>query len=148
MFHKASNAFGCSKFDGGLETQGDPDDIFSPIVLVERGGCAPTTKSRNIQELGGSLALIMDNVKNRDPAEVSLPDDGRAGGIVIPTVLISKEDGEVLKAAIANAEKTKGKDGYVVLTVDLPVVRTSREGRLTRTREWSSRSGTLTAIPS
>lgn len=54
------------------------------------------TKVRNIEKAGGSLAVIIDsndeNIKN-----VIMSDDGTGQGIRIPSMIISKREGEILK---------------------------------------------------
>ena len=55
------------------------------------------TKARNIQSNGGSLALIIDNKDFENPLSVIPSDDGTGAGILIPTILIGKTDGEKLK---------------------------------------------------
>lgn len=62
------------------------------FILVERGGCSFTTKVRNVEEAGASLAIIIDN-KDEDVEMVNMVDDGAGAGIRIPSLLISKRDG-------------------------------------------------------
>ena len=76
---------------------GDPDDILTPIVLVDRGGCHFVTKVRNIEKAGGSLAVVIDDKLDEIPKHVIMSDDGTGAGIRIPSMLIGKKDGDVLK---------------------------------------------------
>jgi hypothetical protein len=79
----------------------------SYIVMVDRGECTFVTKVRNVQEVGGKAVVIVDN---RD--ETNLPfmaDDGTGGSITIPSTLISKADGDTIKAAY--------QDGTVIATM-------------------------------
>eukprot|EP00826_Nyctotherus_ovalis_P027702 TRINITY_DN2167_c0_g3_i1.p1 TRINITY_DN2167_c0_g3~~TRINITY_DN2167_c0_g3_i1.p1 ORF type:complete len:357 (-),score=83.68 TRINITY_DN2167_c0_g3_i1:372-1442(-) len=104
-----------------LDREGDPDDDFSPIVLVERGNCSFIRKAKNVQEIGGALALIVDN-QDRNPEYFIMVDDGTAYEIVIPTILVSKSDGQKIKQTVLDTEsenkgKTKHKE-FVVLMVD------------------------------
>jgi len=63
------------------------------FILVERGGCPFTTKVRNVEEAGASLAIIIDN-KDENVEMINMIDDGAGAGIRIPSMLISKRDGQ------------------------------------------------------
>ena len=52
--------------------------------------CSFVTQTRNIEKVGGSLALIIDS-KNENVSEVMLSDDGTGAGIRIPAMLINKK---------------------------------------------------------
>lgn len=89
-------------------------------MLLSRGNCSFVRKSKNVQELGGALALVAD-IYDEDPDNVIMVDDGTGSTIVIPTILISKEDGRVIREAVKdiedkNKEPNRIKD-YVVLIV-------------------------------
>lgn len=83
---------------------GDPDDILSPIVLVEQGNCSIVQQVRNIEKNGGALALVIDTV-NEDVSNVVMSDDGTGAGIRIPAMLINKNDGEKLKKYLLTAKR-------------------------------------------
>ncbi len=123
MFFFPNNSDGCRKFQGvHLDREGDPDRDFSPIVLVDRGGCSFVTKAVNVQELGGALALITNNRDDRRPEDIIMIDDGSGANLVIPTVLISKSDGAKLKTAVNNHNKEPAKKAFVVLIVNFDMV--------------------------
>lgn len=65
----------------------------SPIVVIERGGCHFVTKSHYAQLIGAKMALLIDD---RDENEnfVLMVDDGFGNEINIPTIMISKLDGQ------------------------------------------------------
>ncbi len=50
-----------------------------------------------MQEIGGQVALIVNNIENIDPHNIMMIDDGQGRNLTIPGVLISKEDGEIIK---------------------------------------------------
>ncbi len=52
---------------------------------------------RNVQKIGGQVALIVNNIENVDPHNIIMTDDGQGRNLTIPGVLISKEDGEIIK---------------------------------------------------
>jgi hypothetical protein len=54
------------------------------------------TKVRNIERAGGSLAVIIDDTFE-DINKVIMSDDGTGTGIRIPSMLIGKKEGQILK---------------------------------------------------
>ena len=65
--------------------------------MVDRGNCTFVTKVRNVQRIGGALALVIDNTdENLD--RVIMTDDGTGSDIFIPALMITKSDGDRLKA--------------------------------------------------
>jgi len=82
------------------------------FILVERGGCSFTTKVRNVEDAGASLAIIIDN-KDEDVEMVNMVDDGAGAGIRIPSMLISKRDGQRMIDYIrAEQRKVKATEDY------------------------------------
>ena len=69
----------------------------SPIIMVDRGNCSFVTKVKNVEEAGGHIALIINNDPNQSLDEIIMADDGRGRDLVIPGVLISYQDGQILK---------------------------------------------------
>jgi hypothetical protein len=67
-----------------------------PIVMVDRGSCSFVTKARNVEKIGGALALVVNN-KQEDLDQVLMADDGTGADIFIPTIMISQEDGDKIK---------------------------------------------------
>ena len=97
IYYDPSNPTGCEPFDE-FDFSGDPDDSKhpSPIILVDRGNCTFVRKVRNIEHAGGSLGIVIDHSKE-DVKTVIMSDDGTGLGINIPSLLISKGDGQILK---------------------------------------------------
>ena len=83
------------------------------FILVERGGgCSFTTKVRNVEDAGASLAIIIDN-KNENIEMINMIDDGAGAGIRIPSMLISKRDGErILDYIRTEQKKEKAAEEY------------------------------------
>lgn len=87
-----------------LDLDGDGDEYsasqnpgFEPtVVLVERGNCSFVSKVRNIANMGGAIAVIIDTL-NEDIKDVILSDDGTGAGIRIPAILIGSKQGNILK---------------------------------------------------
>lgn len=104
------NSDGCNSFNITIDGSGDPDIEPSPIVLVERGNCPFTKKVRNIEHAGGRLAVLIDNT-DEEVKDVIMVDDGTGNGIRIPSMLISKDDGDIIKTYI---KKNSKKDGHSI----------------------------------
>jgi hypothetical protein len=66
------------------------------FILVERGGCTFTKKVRNVEDAGASLAIIIDNKVENTADLINMVDDGAGAGIRIPSMIISKRDGDRL----------------------------------------------------
>lgn len=82
---------------------------YNPFLLVDRGTCSFVTKARNAQKIGAKALIIINN-KEEDINDVYMMDDGTGKDINIPTLLISKEDGDKLKKFFKEnnfEEKTK-----------------------------------------
>jgi hypothetical protein len=56
------------------------------------GECSFVTQTRNIENAGGAMALIIDT-NEEDISDIILSDDGTGAGIRIPAMLINKHDG-------------------------------------------------------
>jgi hypothetical protein len=88
--------------------------------MVDRGNCKFIEKARNIQNAGGKVALIVNN-NDADPTSVIMRDDGTGSDIMIPLVLISKKDGEILKEYYNNNKKNPDALRKLVLDVDFQI---------------------------
>lgn len=102
IYYDPENADGCQPF-GEFDFSNDPDDAEhpTPIFLVDRGNCTFVKKVRNIEHAGGRLGIVMDNNKE-DVSYIIMSDDGTGMGIMIPSLLIGKGDGEILKKFLSD----------------------------------------------
>lgn len=74
----------------------DADGDITPFYIAERGGdCSFVKKVRNMENIGVAVAIIIDNT-DEEIENVIMSDDGTGGGIRIPSMLISKKDGQKL----------------------------------------------------
>ena len=64
--------------------------------MVDSGNCSYVTQVRNIEKMGGALAIIIDPMEE-DITDVILSDDGTGAGIRIPAMMIDKYSGDKLK---------------------------------------------------
>lgn len=60
--------------------------------MVDSGNCSYVTQVRNIEKMGGALAIIVDPMEE-DITDVILSDDGTGAGIRIPAMMIDKYSG-------------------------------------------------------
>ena len=67
--------------------------------MIDRGNCNFVDKVKRVENIGGLVALIIDNNAGEDPTRVIMSDDEMRHGenIRIPALLISKEDGTILE---------------------------------------------------
>lgn len=99
-----------------IEYMDDPHPLDLPILLLTRGMCSFTTKVRNAQNIGVVAVLIVDYV-DEDVNKIILIDDGTAGNIFIPSMLISKADGQLI---IDEIEKDNHSHVMLSLTFMMP----------------------------
>lgn len=82
----------------GRACPGEPllDDPEGRIALIDRGLCSFREKLL-IAQMAGAIAVVMVNNVPGPPIRM----EGESGGITIPAVMISLEDGDRLRAALA-----------------------------------------------
>lgn len=68
---------------------------MTPFFLVERGECSFVKKVRNLENIGVSVAIVIDDT-DEEIENVIMSDEGNGGGIRIPSMIISKNDGKKL----------------------------------------------------
>ncbi|CAK70612.1 unnamed protein product (macronuclear) [Paramecium tetraurelia] len=69
--------------------------VKSHFVLIKRGNCSFVKKVRQAQNAGYQLAIIEDD-KGELNHTITMFDDGTGYGLQIPSIFISKQDGEIL----------------------------------------------------
>jgi hypothetical protein len=94
VYYESERKDACEPLDP-LDFQVDPDGDITPFFLAWRGSCSFVSKVRAIEELGAAVAIIIDN-SAEDISHIIMSDDGSGNGISIPSMLISKKDGEEL----------------------------------------------------
>lgn len=72
------------------------DKKKSMIFGAVRGNCTYVTKSRNAEYAGAQMMVVIDNRLEDDLESLVLQDDGTGKDIVIPTVMISRSQGQSL----------------------------------------------------
>ena len=86
------NEYGCNSFGTTLSKF---DDLH-PIVFVRRGKCSFVQKVRNVEHGGGKLAIIVDEKNDENVKFITMVDDGTGSGIMIPSIMINKDPGEII----------------------------------------------------
>jgi hypothetical protein len=90
---------GCSALDP-VKFEDETNTYSHPILLLDRGNCSFVVKARHAQSIGAQALIIIDN-SDENVNKIVMVDDGTAGNIFIPTMMISKADGEVIKNFIS-----------------------------------------------
>ena len=87
----------------GCSTLSNSGSISGKIAVVDRGACYFATKTVNAQAAGAKLLIIINNVDG-PPVGMSAPTDGSVdlSSINIPTIMISRADGNTLRNLMKN----------------------------------------------
>jgi hypothetical protein len=97
----------------------DTNSIYdqTPIIMVDRGYCSFVSKTRNIQNAGGKVALIINHDQQFDDI-YALEDDGSGTDINISTILIPEEEGHHLKVFFTKYQDDPDVLNQVILHID------------------------------
>jgi hypothetical protein len=86
-----TSSLGCNGLTNGSQ-------VFGKIALIRRGSCPFLQKIKNAQDAGAIAVIMMNNIDG-----TPIPMGGtETDPITIPSVMISKADGDALEAAIAS----------------------------------------------
>lgn len=72
-------------------------DATGKIAIIRRGDCAFVDKVKNAQNAGAVAVIMMNNVSGEP-----IPMGGEDATITIPSVMISKEHGDIIEAAMGS----------------------------------------------
>ena len=75
-------------------------------------------KVRNMEDAGVALAIIVDNT-NEEIEDIVMSDDGTGAGIRIPSVLVSKSDGQKLTDFMRTASQAELDQISVLIDFDM-----------------------------
>ena len=64
-------------------------------MIADRGGCSFVKKVRNMEEAGAAVGIVIDS-SLEDIETIVMSDDGTGAGIRMPSMLISRQDGQVI----------------------------------------------------
>lgn len=102
---------GCKKiptqeFQQKNSTNNSKDDVENhqliPFMIADRGQCSFVQKVRNMEEAGVAVGIVIDET-DEDIDSIVMSDDGTGAGIRIPSMLISKIDGQKILDFFATA---------------------------------------------
>ena len=109
-----STLTGCDDDFFIINSSGEDYYTNSKALIVDRGNCTFVNKTRNAQKAGADVLIIVDH-KTESLDNILLIDDGTANDIFIPTVMISHDDGMIIKDYI----KETGKKVIIDLHISL-----------------------------
>lgn len=98
------------------------EDLTGKTVLIDRGVCGFAVKVLNAQLKGASFVIVANNAANTAPIVMGGEDDS----ITIPSVMISKEDGDAIKTALASGDVPFSVSSTEVITAGAIATFTSR----------------------
>lgn len=75
-------------------------DLVDKVVLIDRGTCNFSLKAFNAQKAGAKAVIILNNVPGAGVQAMGAGSNG--ADVTIPTVMLSFEDGQKIKAELAN----------------------------------------------
>jgi len=78
------------------------------IALIDRGECEFTTKVLKAQNSGAIGAIIVNNVPGGGVFQMGYSNQEEANQIQIPSIMISYEDGSIIKQMLSNGETVIG----------------------------------------
>lgn len=92
----------CDEFSLQDKNELERSADITPFYIAKRGGCSFVQKVRNMENIGVAVGIVIDD-KAEYIENILMSDDGTGGGIRIPSMLISKPDGEILLEWLKNA---------------------------------------------
>jgi extracellular elastinolytic metalloproteinase len=109
-----TNSVGNDSYDG-CDPAINAADVEGKIALVKRGTCPYVQKVLNAQAAGAAAVVIVNNV----PGPIQEGMGGIDPTIIIPSTIISKEDGELIIASLENGvlEGSMPAEGVNVLSM-------------------------------
>ena len=103
------------------------NNVAGKLVLVDRGGCLFTVKAKNLQDAGAIGMIVADSVAGCPAAGIG----GSDPTIVIPSVRVTQDDGDILKDNLAGmnvtllvdpAQRAGMRNGRVMMNTPNPFV--------------------------
>lgn len=95
IHYDKTNEDGCDPFSLADAAELERSADITPFYIAQRGECSFVQKVRNMENIGVAVGIVIDD-KRRPISSTLMSDDGTGGGIRIPSMLISKSDGEIL----------------------------------------------------
>ena len=102
LHYLEDDAYGCQEYDTEKVVLNRTDDL-TPFMIAERGECSFVQKVRNMENIGVSVAIIVDS-RAEMIDEILMSDDGTGGGIRIPSMLIGMRDESLARLVFPDRE--------------------------------------------
>lgn len=109
----------CTELDQSVRNRTVGAEDLSPFYLARRGDCSFVQKIRTMENIGIAVGIVVDD-SNENIDQVLMSDDGTGGGIRIPSMLISKSDGDKLINWMNNAGPEDYQQLVVLCTFEMP----------------------------
>ena len=77
------------------------NSVSGKIAVIDRGNCNFVAKIRNAQNAGAIAVIVINNVAG-SPTTMGLPNDDNGADITIPSVMISLDNGNMIKNQLNN----------------------------------------------
>jgi hypothetical protein len=106
IHYDVNDSEACEEFSLDDKNELERSADITPFYIAKRGGCSFVQKVRNMENIGVAVGIVVDD-KAEYIQNILMSDDGTGGGIRIPSMLISKPDGEVLLEWLANASPSE-----------------------------------------
>jgi hypothetical protein len=90
-----TNELACDEFSLEDKHELDRTADMSPFYISRRGQCSFVQKVRNMENIGVAVGIVVDSYAE-NITNILMSDDGTGGGIRIPSMLISRTDGDIL----------------------------------------------------
>ncbi|ALO40564.1 S8 family serine peptidase [Pseudoalteromonas phenolica] len=90
-----TNRLACEAFS-------EDTDFTGKVVILDRGSCGFSDKVLNAQNAGAELVIIVNAVDGQAP--FNMAESPGADAITIPSFMLSKEDGQVLKDSLTSGD--------------------------------------------
>lgn len=71
-------------------------------MIADRGECSFAKKVKNMEDAGVAVGIVVDNT-DENINDIVMSDDGTGAGLRIPSLLVSKKDGQKLINWLKNA---------------------------------------------
>lgn len=87
-------------------------------MVAARGGCSFVNKVRNMEDIGVAVGIVIDDEKE-NVNDIIMSDDGSGSGIRIPSMLVSKKDGDKLLDFLKTASDEELTQVQVLASFDI-----------------------------
>ena len=95
IHYDAANERGCKEYATENKNELERNKDITPFFVAWRGECSFVQKVRNMENIGVAVGIVIDDYAE-SVVNLQMSDDSTGGGIRIPSMLISRTDGQKL----------------------------------------------------